>query len=185
MMLRRMSLLFVFSVACTFTGSVEEPEETSTTSSGTGSASDDPIATGQSDDGHTSMTGAATGVSATDPTTASTTANPTTAGDDDSASDTGTTGVGDTGTPREQCGIELPDGGNYEAGCGCETCDLYWTELDYATFEAIIAACECLCDAADCGAHNSAEAAGAASGEDEGSMSDSTASTGTDSTTAE
>ena len=187
MVVHRTSLLFVLSLGCTFSGPVDDPEEASTSSAT--EANDDAIASGQSDDGHTSNTGAATGVSATASTSASstTTANPTSAddaSDDATASDTGTTGVGDTDSPREQCGIELPPGGgNYEAGCGCETCDLYWTDLDHATYQAIAAACECLCDAAGCGTSNSGEAAAAAdSGGEEGTASDGTASTGTEST---
>jgi hypothetical protein len=198
MVVRRTSLLFVLSFGCTFSGPVDDPEEASTSSAT--EANDDAIASGQSDDGHTSNTGAVTGVSATDATTASTgattastTANPTSADDasdddpsaddDATASDTGTTGVGETGTPREQCGVEIPPGGgNYEVGCSCDGCELYWTDIDWDTYETIAAACECLCDAAGCGAHVSGEAAAADSDAEEGTASDGTASAGTEST---
>jgi len=188
MVVRGFMLSFVLATGCVAVGPIDEPEE-STTSAGSGADDDADGAASQSDDGHTSMTGAATGVTATATTATTTTADPTTAtvGDasdsDPTASDTGTTGSGDTGSAREQCGVEIPaGGGNFEIGCSCDTCELYWTDIDWATYEVIAAACECLCEATGCGNHVSGEAA-ASGGEEEGSASDSTASTGSESTT--
>jgi hypothetical protein len=180
--------LTLFVSGCVVAGPIGEPEESTSTS---GADDAGTAATAQSDDGQSSMTGQVTGVTATT-TTASTsadsgfttTANPTDAsdddptGDDDSAEDTGT-----TGSPKEQCGVEIPaGGGNFEIGCSCDTCELYWTDIDWATYEVIAAACECLCEATGCGNHVSGEAAASGGDEEEGSASDSTASTGTEST---
>ena len=188
MVVRGFVLSFVIASGCVVAGPIDEPDDEGSTST-SGAVDDADSAASQSDDGHTSMTGAATGVTATTTTATTTTADPTTAtvGDasdsDPSASDTGTTGSGDTGSAREQCGVEIPaGGGNFEIGCSCDTCELYWTDIDWATYEVIAAACECLCEATGCGNHVSGEAAASGGDEEEGSASDSTASTGTDST---
>ena len=187
--------LALFSFGCLAVGPVDDPEASDTTS--TAGAEDAATAvTAQSDDGQSSMTGQVTGVSATSASTSASTsadsgfttgadptADPTDATDDDpTASDTSTTGS--SSTPLEQCGIELPaDGGNYEAGCSCESCDLYYQDIDFETYQRIASECECLCDAARCGAPTGGEAAAADDEDSEGSASDSTASTGSESTT--
>lgn len=113
--------------------------------------------TGPGDTGTSTTTGA-------DPS-ATATATSATTGADPSAT---TTSAGETGGPILECGIEIdPAGGNFEAVCGCDTCDLYYTDLDYDAFEEIADRCDCLCEAAGCGT-NSNEAVAAAEDGSEG-----------------
>jgi len=161
-------------VGCVVAGPVDDPEASTGSTTGADSA-----ATNESESatqGQSSTTSAVTGAtatttSATGPGTSTTTgADPSVTGTatasssmtDGDPSEDDATSASDTGGPRAQCGIEIdPAGGLYEAGCGCDTCDLYWDDLDEASFELIIESCDCLCEAAGCGENSGEAVAGA------------------------
>lgn len=157
-------------MGCVVAGPVDDPEASTGSTTGSGSA-----ATNESESatqGQSSTTSAVTGATATT-TSATGPSTSTTTGADPSATVSGsatdgdptedvTTSASDTGGPRAQCGIEIdPAGGLWEAACGCDTCDLYWDDLDEASFELIIESCDCLCEAAGCGENSNEAVAGA------------------------
>jgi hypothetical protein len=65
--------------------------------------------------------------------------------------DTGGTGEGGGGA-AEQCGVELVyDGSQTSFMCACEDCSVQYDGISGASGEALINACECICDVFDCG----------------------------------
>lgn len=160
-------------MGCVVAGPVDDPE--ASTGSTTGGDSSAPNESESATQGQSSTTSAVTGVTMSSSTTEPGTS--TTTGADPSATATATatsgmtdgdpseddvTSASDTGGPRAQCGIEIdPAGGPYEVGCGCDTCDLYWEDVDAAAFELMIESCDCLCEAAGCGENSGEAVAGA------------------------
>lgn len=67
-------------------------------------------------------------------------------------SDVDTGGGGTGGGAAEQCGVELIyDGSQTSFMCGCVDCSVQYDGISPQSGEALINACDCICDVFDCG----------------------------------
>ncbi len=76
----------------------------------------------------------------------------------------------DTGEidPARACGIEIVHiDTNNMFGCGCGDCDVFYENIDDATREALLAACDCLCSVSGCGFPTTGEVGGEDGGDGE------------------
>lgn len=105
-----------------------------------------------------------------------------------SATSTSTTGGEDSGNDTvseggsaEACGVDVEyTGQDTVAMCGCATCDVQFDGVSDASFEAILNACDCICEAVGCGDTNTGGVTTGAGEDDGGTATSTTAGSGED-----